>query len=82
MKKRIEVKLFANAMENELRENDHKGGWQNCEMGYLRRRLRQEVEELCRAVDEGRTKDILSEAADVANFAMMIADNSGVLEAE
>ena len=28
---REEVKWFAEQMENKLQENDHKGGWQDCD---------------------------------------------------
>jgi len=37
-------------------------------------RLTQEREELRRAVDRGDPQEVLREAADVANFAMMLAD--------
>lgn len=72
---RPEVAAFAAAMETELRANARKGHWGNCDVGYLRRRLAQEVKELREAIDRGEPASrILSEAADVANFAMMIAD--------
>jgi hypothetical protein len=40
---------------------------------FLYERLRDECKELKRAIKDGG--DIISEAVDVANFAMMIADN-------
>jgi NTP pyrophosphatase (non-canonical NTP hydrolase) len=71
----IEVRRFAQAMEAELRANAHKGGWSTCSTGYLLRRLGQEVGELRRALNSRASREtVLSEAADVANFAMMIAD--------
>lgn len=70
---RDDVAWFANLMEKVLRENDHKGGWYGCQMSYLKRRLGQEVKELRKALDEERDDDVVLEAADVANFAMMIA---------
>ena len=69
---RPEVAAFAQAMENALRENDWKGHWRHCSGTYLFNRLRGEVNELSRASTSARLK----EAADVANFAMMIADKA------
>jgi NTP pyrophosphatase (non-canonical NTP hydrolase) len=71
---RPEVALFALEMERKLQENDHKGGWSRCTKQYLSMRLTQEREELRRAVERGDPNDIRREAADVANFAMMLAD--------
>ena len=70
---RPQVAWFANEMERRLEENDHKGGWECCTDKWLFNRLRQEMKELACAVKEGR--GVVEEAADVANFAMMIADN-------
>jgi hypothetical protein len=88
------VRLFALAMEAKLKKNDHKDGWDNCTTGSLLRRMGIEVRELSTAVH--RFKDVeasgsvseavavervVGEAADVANFAMMVADVCGGLEA-
>jgi hypothetical protein len=43
---RKEVTDFAAAMEKELRNNDHKGGWQDCSPHWLIGRLCQEVIEV------------------------------------
>jgi len=40
----------------------------------LKTRLYQEIDELTVAIYEGEQERILIEAADIANFAMMIAD--------
>ena len=80
MIRRKEVELFADAMERKLQANEHKGGWKHDSAMSLLPRLRQEVQELTRAVGEGTDEDILSEAADVANFAMMVADVCGELK--
>ncbi|MGE7271378.1 hypothetical protein ACQKK5_07950 [Brevibacillus panacihumi] len=66
---RSEVTWFAEEMEKKLRENDHKGGWEDCDILWLYGRLLEEVDELAAAEGD----DIVREAADVANFAMMIA---------
>jgi NTP pyrophosphatase (non-canonical NTP hydrolase) len=87
---RPEVVAFADAMERELRANDHKGGWRDDHHDDLMSRLSDELLELQQALDLSRGKSaayypnnpngptwqsvVLSEAADVANFAMMIAD--------
>lgn len=83
LKLRPELATFAQDMERKLQNNDHKGHWGNCDFGYLRRRLRTELRELMLALDSHRTRGdlvsgerVISEAADVANFAMMVADNA------
>lgn len=88
---RPEVMAFADLMEAQLRANDHKGGWKGCDPHWLHDRLLEEAAEL---QDAGRWKSdglgvqgcyaraVAREAADVANFAMMIADVCGGLPAE
>ena len=46
---RNEVKIFAEAMEETLKENDYKGGWNSCSVDYLQKKLFEEVAEYCRA---------------------------------
>lgn len=67
------IKLIAHHMRKKLRANTHKGGWQNDTPEALIVRLREEVDELEELIREGRP-GVYGEAADVANFAMMIAD--------
>jgi len=70
-------------MEIELQENDYKGGWDFCSFAYLVSRLIGEAGELLRALQFGEDSTVVtSEAAGVANFAMMIADNYLRLEKE
>ena len=86
---RQQVEWFANQMENKLMENDHKGGWVDCDPLWLLKRLREEVGELerelfktcscrgcadCNHLNMPNKDRVVREAADVANFAMMIAD--------
>jgi hypothetical protein len=73
------IRWFATKMESELRANDHKGGWSDCNIWWLLSRLREEVDELEVAMHMATAGDIgwdevIAESADVANFAMMIAD--------
>ena len=71
------VRWFAEQMEEKLRANDHKPHWSIAHPDYLIHRLFQEVNELWRAMEGELTADeVIKEAADVANFAMMIADNA------
>jgi NTP pyrophosphatase (non-canonical NTP hydrolase) len=92
---RPEVEAFADRMEAKLRENDWKGGWKGCTDLDLFERLGEESAELLSAlhrhakrlswgegwVMETDTEERIGrEAADVANFAMMIADVCGALQ--
>ena len=80
---RTEVLLFAYAMEQKLRKNDHKGGWKNRTNGELWHKFHGEIREFDEAMINRATNDprpILMEAVDIANYSMMIADNSGALE--
>ncbi|MDB5057220.1 MAG: hypothetical protein JWO59_692 [Chloroflexi bacterium] len=71
---RPEVAQFALAMEERLRANVHKNGKLNNEPIAVMIRLEQEAGELRRAISSGESPERLrDEAADVANFAMMIA---------
>ncbi len=87
---RPEVAAFAMLMEEKLLLNDHRPGWKNDAVGALVARLYEEVRELVCAARDPRDRDpadrrdpaeIGREAADVANFAMMIADVCGGLNA-
>jgi NTP pyrophosphatase (non-canonical NTP hydrolase) len=71
------VRAFAELMETVLRENDHKGGWLNEDPWWLLDRLRCETDELDTAILANDPEWIKLEAADVANYCMMIADVIG-----
>jgi len=78
MKVRREVQLFAEAMERKLRDNEYKGTWEGCTEDYLMTRIEEELKELTNChLDSSRTLD---EAADVANFLMMLCDIRGHLK--
>jgi len=68
------VLRFGADMCGKLRQNNHKAHWSTVNNFWLLVRLKQEVEELKLAMldDPG---SVVAECADVANFAMMIADN-------
>ena len=73
---RQEVKDFAEAMEHKLAENDHKTHWAKQEFEHLFTGLAEEYDELVNSFEDGESvEQLLYEAADLANYAMMIADN-------
>jgi len=67
---------FVREMEKKLEANFYKREWCFCSLQYLSMRLTQEKKELARAIKKKDKKRIIEECADVANFAMMIADNT------
>lgn len=72
---RVEVLDFAQDMEERLKANDHKNGGLDMSFNSLLQRLNEEVDKLAIELnsDTRRTKRIVKEAANVANFALMIA---------
>lgn len=88
---RAEVQALAVAMEQKLQEHDDdrgERGWSGDAPELLLARAQQELAELQRAVHRWRGAPwadhfkarVLSEAADVANMVMMVADVCGPLE--
>ena len=70
---REDVRLFAERMEEVLKENNHREGWENMSALELFSCFLGEVYELDSALWYG-DGDVVKECCDVANFAMMIAD--------
>lgn len=71
------VAWFASAMQAKLDQNRHKGSWRDDDIWQLYARLMQECGELFEAfLRAGDAREIIEECADVANFALMIADNA------
>ncbi len=77
---------FSRVMEERLKENDHKGGWADESTLDLWNALNQEAVELRTAISDDAlghnpagsiptAEAIVREAADVANFALFVADN-------
>lgn len=84
---RLAVSLFSRVMTRKLDENAHKGGrarWRGLNPEMLLRLLKVEVMELEAEINAGvrDPQKIAREAADVANFALMIADACGGLAEE
>lgn len=66
-------------MEKKLQENRHKGdrwGWLSEDSSFLFVKLNRERLELGQALLLSGNDEIIRECADVANFAMMIADKA------
>jgi len=85
----MQEKLVKNACKDEWVEgNKGKRGWKqpDCDVGFLIRKLNEETRELRYAARRdnmhmtSRLNDVRLEAADVANIAMMIADNLGAYD--
>lgn len=81
---RPEVIKFAEAMENELRVNGSKGyrGWKDMTPVELLSRVEDELKELKELKElsaDAPDSIMLGEAADAANFLMMLCDVCGLL---
>lgn len=75
------VTMFAEAMKDGLDVNEHKGGWEDCSEEFLIAKLAEEFAEFVQAVKgEESAEAIREEAADLANVAMMLADNCGAFD--
>lgn len=78
-----ELADFSMVMAEKLREKQYKEHWSYYSLEWLMSRLLEETAELLRAIKgidpiDGKLTDsqnVQREAADIANFAMMIADN-------
>lgn len=77
---RAVVQEFAYRMEDTLKKNDYKGGWQGTAPLELLRLLKYEVAELEETLHKSSRHSVLKESTDVANIAMFIADNIYHLE--
>jgi NTP pyrophosphatase (non-canonical NTP hydrolase) len=66
---------FAIHMKHKLLLTRHRAHWKALSVEALCSRMEEEVKELREAIKGGDRKAVVLEAADVANFAMMIADN-------
>jgi len=77
MRVRPAVRRFAKEMESVLRQKDAQKdlGWRICNHLWLARRAQEEAVELIEAIALMKSpSNIRREAADVANFAMMVYD--------
>lgn len=72
---RASVDRLAYDMHRKLKVNCHKGGWEYEDEFELLASLKEEVVELENAMNMHIGLNIIDECADIANFAMMIAEN-------
>ena len=74
------VDEFKRQMLRKLGDNTNKKHWLKCSYWYLLRRMEQEVKELEELFLDDKVpykhKKMILECADIANFAMMIADKA------
>lgn len=69
-----ELRHFFDAMIFKLAKNAHKGKWEDMDLAASLSRLREEADELEEAITfKHNTMEVVMEAADVANFAMIAA---------
>lgn len=75
---RKSVVLFAQQMEERLRANDHKGGWDGEPFGYFCTKLHETLHKLTaqRFEHDPEWKEVLKQSASLANFAMMAAEHA------
>lgn len=69
-----EIRRFFDAMLFKLRKNAHKGKWEDVNVGQMLDRLGEERDELVKAINENNSVEVLLEAADVANFCLILAN--------
>lgn len=71
------LEQFMQVMRDKLNENQHKPRWDGDTIEWLMMRLKEETQELVEAIDFNEPpRNVARECADIANFAMMIADVS------
>jgi len=87
MKIRRVINDFSQHMEKRLRDNDRKPGWSKDTKEQLLEKLKDKVTELYIVLSKDEfslfgkpVEEITKEAADIANYAMMIHDNWGTKE--
>lgn len=68
---KVRISRFFDAMLFKLRKNAHKSGFTEITVEEAVKRLEEELTELKEAIEEGNSIEIVLEAADVANFAML-----------
>lgn len=68
-----EIRRFVEAMVYKLGVHSGKGKWENQSIESRVPKLEGEVKELVEAIGRGNMVEVLLEAADVANYALIIA---------
>ncbi|TDL50924.1 hypothetical protein E2R60_20465 [Paenibacillus dendritiformis] len=73
------VTAFSLLMEQRLKENDNKGGWEFCAYEYLVYRLKRKIERLSYCRSQSEFQNV---CADIGNYAMILYDNDRRSEAK
>lgn len=68
--------LLRQAQEFKFMVHRSKGGWEAKPMEALVEELKIEVDELCDAISNNDKTDIITEAADIANYCAMIIEKA------
>lgn len=71
---RPDIKRIFDAMIFKLHRNRHKGRWEDIDLEKAISKLVGECVELEEAIKNGNTSEIVMEAADVANWALIITN--------
>lgn len=72
-----DIRVFVYRMLAKLQKNRHKGHWDDINVPSALSRLHDEIYELEDAIRSGNSEEIHNEAADVANFALIISSVLG-----
>lgn len=73
---------FQKQMKEKLEFNNYKTGWHHLYVGTLRNLLKSQWNGLNEALRNDDSEEIVSKCANIANYAMMIADNSQLAASE
>jgi hypothetical protein len=68
-----DIRRFVDAMLYKMAMHRNKGRWQDASLPGVMSALEGEVKELYEAIANGNTVEVMLEAADVANYAMIVA---------
>ncbi len=68
-----DLEFFVQLMVRKLHVNRHKGFAENCDLADLIKGLMKELKEVTDALGEGKQFETIVEAADVSNFAFLLA---------
>ena len=77
-----EVIEFAQAMQNEINDNAHKGNWLAVDVQVIPDELQHHIRKLSSAIQEGDKQRIREYCADNANYFMMLAFALGTFNNE
>ncbi len=68
-----ELRMFTDAMKAKMAANAHKGRWENVDLKKALKGLREEVDELVEAIENGNVVEIILESADLGVWSLIIS---------